>query len=121
MAGYKIDWQQFVQFHDQKLEAFMKNPQAAPGEYYVALRRSHYFGGSVPFLEHKIAFRVISPIKPDLEVFSFADKRTLAGEDSEREFSWGKTYRPLLRLEWVTEQSEQPYMAITQVKRTTWR
>ena len=67
----------------------------------MAAKRSHYFGSDVPNAESKICLRVISPMEEDREIYAFADEGPLVGDELRDTFLWGRTYRPVLELEWV--------------------
>ena len=120
-AGYRVDWAAFTQFHDAKLENFIRDPSSGSGGFYVQLRRSHYFGNDLPDGGKLQAFRVQSPIAPFAEAFVFLRKSNPeAGAILER-YRWSKGYRPFVELNWVTPESGNPRIELEQVVRHTWR
>ena len=120
-SGFRVDWDAFVQFNDKLLEAFLTDPSSPPAPFFVVLRRSHYFGEDVPDPNHKLCYRIMSPISADIEHFAFVDTTSPVGEEAAKSLTWGRSYRPVVRLEWSRAADAAPYIAITEVVRSTWR
>lgn len=118
--GFKIDWRGFVQFGHGLLENFADDPNAEAQKFYAVAKRSHYFGSSVPNAENMLCVRVISPVNTEKEIYAFASEGSLAGEEIKEQLRWGRTYRPVLWLEW-TGSGEQRYIRIKSVERLSWR
>ncbi len=119
--GFRVDWDVFVQFNDNLLESFLEDSSAPPATFFVVLRRGHFFGEEIPHLDEKLCYRIISPISAETEQFAFIDTRSPVGETAAKTLSWGRTFRPVVRLEWIREGDAAPYVAIADLVRTTWR
>jgi hypothetical protein len=120
-AGFRVDWDAFVQFNDNLLESFLADPSAPPATFFVVLRRGHFCGEKVPHLEEKLCYRVMSPISAETEQFAFIDTHSPVGEEAMKTLSWGRTFRPIVRLEWIQEGDTEPYVTISEIIRSTWR
>ena len=119
--GYRVDWAAFTQFHDAKLEKFMRDPASPSGGFYVQLRRSHFFGNNVPDIDDLQAFRVQSPIAPFPDTYVFLkDSNPEASAITER-YRWGGNYRPFVELKWVTPDEGEPRIELERIIRHTWR
>lgn len=119
--GFRVDWEAFVQFNDNLLKNFLDNPGGAPGQFYVILRRSHFFGEKNPDSSNLLSYRVISPIATDIETFAFVDKRKVIGEYFDSNFTWGRTYRPVLKLKWELDPNDKPRVIVEELIRSSWR
>jgi hypothetical protein len=119
--GFRVDWEAFVQFNDNQLKNFLATPESTPGNFYVILRRSHFFGAKDKEAENILSYRVISPIATDIETFAFVDKRTAVGEFFDKNYTWGRTYRPVLGLKWEKTDDGKTRVLISEQIRSSWR
>ena len=120
-GGYKVDWAAFTQFHDAKLEKFIRNPGSAGGGFYVQLRRSHYFGNDIADIDDLQPFRVQSPIAPFTDSYVFLRKSNPEAKAILDRYRWVTGYRPFVELKWVTPPDGDPRIELVRVVRHTWR
>ncbi|MGI9239624.1 MAG: hypothetical protein ACR2RV_02420, partial [Verrucomicrobiales bacterium] len=119
--GYRVDWAAFTQFHDAKFEKFMRDQASPPGGFYVQLRRSHFFGNTVPDLDDLQAFRAQSPIAPFPDTYIFLRKSNPESGAILERYRWSGDYRPFVELKWVTPESGEPRIELQRIIRHTWR
>ena len=98
----------------------MRKVGEGPGSFYVAAKRSHFFGSGVPDIDKKICVRLISPIDPNSEIYAFAEEGTLAAEFVKGSLRWGTPYRPVVELEWTGPRGGE-WVRLKAVTRMTWR
>jgi len=119
-GGYRVDWPAFAQFGFGLLEKFVDDPDAEGGMFFVAAKRSHYFGGEVEDSESMICLRVISPIDSNREIYAFAKGGSLVADEVKEQLRWGLTFQPLLSLEWAGPVGRR-YITVKKIERMTWR
>ncbi len=90
--GLKLDWESFIELHDDSLGKFLAKPQSESAEFHVILERRHYFETDVPKLGSKDCFRISTPI-PGSESYAFADKDSPAAKACEP-FEWDRLVLP---------------------------
>lgn len=119
--GYRVDWAAFTQFHDGRLENFIRNPGSEGGAFYVQLRRSTFIGNTIPDIDDLQAFRVQSPIAPFTDSYVFLRKDNPEAEAILERYRWLTGYRPVVELKWVTPKDSEPRIEMPRVVRHTWR
>ena len=117
--GPKLDWESFIELHDDLLGKFLDSPQSDSQTFRVVLTRSHYFGSEVPRLGSKDCFRVSTPI-PGSDGYAFVDKDSKAAMAC-RPFEWDRVCFPIVTLKWTTPKSGKPYLEISRVVQESWR
>lgn len=117
--GPKLDWETFIELHDDLLGKFLATPQSEEQTFRVILVRKHFFGGEVPKLGSKDCFRVSTPIAGS-EAYAFVDKDSKTARDCEA-FEWEMVSFPIVTLRWATPQNRKPYLEITRVVQDSWR
>ena len=119
--GYRVDWAAFTQFHDAKFEKFMRDPTSPPGEFYVQMRRSHFFGNNVPDLDELQAFRVGSPIAPFPDSYAFLRRSNPEASAILERYRWSVDYLPVVELKWEKPEGGEPRIELQRVVRHAWR
>ena len=117
--GIKLDWESFIELHDDLLGTFLSSPTEQPQTFRAILRRSHYFGTDVPKLGSKDCFRISTPI-PGKDGYAFVDKDSSVA-DSCKPFSWEVVAFPMITLKWTTPDGGEPYLEITRIDQMNWR
>jgi hypothetical protein len=117
--GPKLDWETFIELHDDMLGDFLKSPTSEAKTFHVILRRAHYFGSDIPALGAKNCFRISTPIA-GTEAYAFVEKDTQIAEDCAF-FKWDLVCFPIATLEWKTPESGKPYLSIRRIVQKSWR
>lgn len=117
--GPKLDWESFIELHDDRLGKFLAKPQTRSQTFHVILERRHYFDTDVPKLGSKDCFRISTPI-PGSEGYAFVDKDSSTGRECEL-FEWDRLCFPIVTLRWTTPPDGKPYLEITDLVQTSWR
>lgn len=117
--GPKIDWETFVELHDDVLGDFLASPSSAAQTFHVILRRAHYFDSDVPSLGSKDCFRISTPIT-GTEAYAFVEKDSKIA-DTCKFFEWDLVCFPIATLEWKTPKSGKPYLTIKRIDQKNWR
>ena len=120
-GGYRVDWSAFTQFHDGLLEKFVRNPEAGSGNFYVILRRSHYFGNDVPDSDDLHVFRIQSPIPPYLSASVFLKRDNPNAKAILERYRWSTDYRPYVKLKWAKSEDGDPRIELEEIIRHKWR
>ncbi|MEM0896437.1 MAG: hypothetical protein AAGJ79_06090, partial [Verrucomicrobiota bacterium] len=119
--GYRVDWKAFAQFHDRLFTTFVRINTTPKSDFRVILRRTHYFGPSIPNLGNYVAYRLVSPVDPDVEAYALIAKESELGIKIVEDFSWGRTYRPIVELEWRTDLAPFPVLTLSDIVARSWR
>ena len=118
--GLKLDWQSFIELHDDLLGKFLANPQSGAQSFHLILERRHFFGEDVPKLGSKDCFRISTPI-PGSEGYAFVEKDSPAAAAC-KPFEWDRLCFPVATLRWTTPLGgKKPYLEITEIVQTSWR
>jgi len=120
--GFKVDWQPFVEFAGRQLEKFFTDDTLESAVLHILLSRSHYFGGGVPALKEKHAFRVQPPF-PAPEYFAFISRKSplVRSDTSAHLLSWNHTSSIIARLKKVKAIGGASYVTIDEVTSYSWR
>ncbi len=119
--GYKVDWEVFVECKDRLLQRFVEERPATPGEFYVIVKRSHYFGDDFPGAAGLVCLHVASPLPEDTGHYAFVSNEQLARLDFGQPVAWGAIYFPVVQLSWKVSPEGDRYLHIDRVVRNSWR
>jgi hypothetical protein len=116
--GLRTDWEFFTQCRDGGLRAFLKNPAAPSGLFYVSLMRAHPFADMLPEkdLPNFLPFTIASPILGDTRANVFLRKDTPLADRLEGLYKWDTEYAPV-----VTLVHKGGFVEITGIVRESWR
>ncbi|MGI9240169.1 MAG: hypothetical protein ACR2RV_05180, partial [Verrucomicrobiales bacterium] len=117
--GMKLDWESFIELHDDLLGKFIAAPQSDERTFHLILERRHFFGSDVPELGSKDCFRISTPI-PGSEAYAFVEKDTPTATVC-KPFEWDRLCFPIATLRWTTPPGGKPYLEITKIVQTSWR
>ena len=117
--GIKLDWESYIEMHDDLLGKFLSSPQSEPKTFRAIVRRSHYFGTDVPELGSRDCFRISTPI-PGSEGYGFVKKKSDVAATCEK-FEWDQVWFPIVTLRWTTPKNGKPYLEISKVVAESWR
>lgn len=119
-AGWKIDWDTFIEFRDDHFGRFAAGQGGDTGAFHVLVRNTHYFGEPFPGSEQLTAFRLDPPL-PDRNQYAFVATgselhKTLAGVTE-----WGRPFAPVLQLVRKPHGERQFHLEIESIVAPNWR
>ncbi len=119
-AGYKIDWEAYVQCKDRLTRSFWKNSDQAPASLYVILKRGHYFGDDIPNSDSLYCFKINSPNPDEEPNYAFLGKGTELARDLDRRLQWDATYFVIADFAQV-KHSGGSHVELRKINRWSWR
>ncbi|MFT4638588.1 MAG: beta-lactamase regulating signal transducer with metallopeptidase domain [Verrucomicrobiales bacterium] len=119
--GLRADWESYVEFKDQHLEAFIKDPQVdeLPRTFPVILRRAH----DVPDSENLWCHKIDAPIDDTAGSFAFISKESALSKQLNHRLNWLSMYFVVAGLKWTEnlDDPDKPYLSLEQFKNFNWR
>lgn len=119
-AGWKVDWDVFTEFRDNRFQNFAKGPAGASGRFHLVVRNTHYFGEKFDGLEGLTAYRLDPPM-PDREQYAFAPTGSEVQKKLSEQTGWGRPFTPVLELVKHTSPNGVGWIEIKNIIATDWR
>jgi hypothetical protein len=119
-AGWKVDWDVFTEFRDNRFENFAKGPAGATGRFHLVVRNTHYFGERFDGLDGLTAYRLDPPM-PDREQYAFAPTGSEVQKKLSEQTGWGRPFTPVLELVKHTSPNGVGWIEIKKILATDWR
>ncbi len=120
-AGYKIQWESFIQCRDRTAANFWKSPQSDPQSLYVILKRSHYFGEDVGHLEEYDCYRINTPNPDEEAVYAFARKDAAFSRKYRNQLAWDANYFAVALFANIRNAEGIVHHEILDIDRFNWR
>lgn len=101
-SGPRLSWPAFVQYHDGTFETFLEQQSAEPRTFCATLSRGYSIDPNAPDPEVYHCFRVQGSETPRGKAKAYVDRRSLLGEQLERNLEWDSEMPVTAELQWVT-------------------
>jgi hypothetical protein len=117
--GWRVDWESFVEFHEDSFGRFSEGPVGARGRFHLSVRNVNYFGDRFPGIEKLTAFRIDPPL-PDRIKYAFVATGSQAHKDLAALTDDGSPVTAVLDLAMREAGKNIPYLEITAVAAPDW-
>jgi hypothetical protein len=119
-AGWKVDWESFIEFRDDHFRRFAAGEGSAEGAFHLMVRNTHYFGEPFPGSDKLTAFRVDPPL-PDREQYAFVPTGSELHKTLAAATEWGRPCTPVLELVRKEHAPGKTHLEITRIAAPNWR
>ena len=119
-GGWKVDWETFVEFHDDHFRLFASGKGSESGTFHVIVRNTHYFESPFPGIEKLTAFRLDPPIA-DRNQYAFVKTGSELHKALAESLDWGHPCNPFLEVTRHDLGNGRSYMEIIGIRSPNWR
>jgi len=120
---YLVDWECFVEFHDQLFVKFRIDPSAPAEDFCVVVKRADYRGGDrdqFTTLDRYLSYRIELPYT-DRDYYAFIEKGAPLAEDLKKQSDWGlPPLAAILRFEHHVFPHGADHLLITELVTDNW-
>lgn len=118
--GWKVDWESFTEFHDDRFKKFADGSAPGPEDFHLIARNTHYLGEPFEGIERYTTYRVDPPMA-DRGHYAFV----ATGSDIQKKLAMstenGMPFTPVLRLVKSKSPDGKAFIEITGITATDWR
>ena len=122
-SGPRLSWPAFVQHHDGTFETFLEQQPGEPHVFCATLSRGYSIDPNAPDPANFHCFRVQGSETPRGKAKAYVDRRSLLGEQLERNLDWDSEMPVTAELRWIRDENEPdapPVLEISEVLEYHW-
>lgn len=118
-SGWLVDWETFVEFHDDLFKRFAEGPPDQTGQFHLVVTQPPADRAARTENEHFVSF-LVDPPAPDRQQLAYVKKGSSAQIHLSKATESGAPFTPVLELAKKSSPDGKNYLEIVAVKADNW-